>query len=130
MIDYGIITICFPDGPLTDDQRLSIVNMSVENQLVTSDRSHYVDILHDCKEFSKFAPIKITWVLLTYKYTMNVLKQETCGKHNEFSPGLGACCIFKETSPTDEGSVRNTEGSQGSGCIQTQRDSKDVSGQD
>ncbi len=44
MIDYGTIVVFFHRN-LCDEQKIVIVNQSVENQLLTHNRSHYNNIL-------------------------------------------------------------------------------------
>jgi hypothetical protein len=65
MIDYGIIRVTLHPG-LTFDQKSTIIKQSVENQLVTSDRSHYIAILNDCLEMSRVIdtyPFSIKWFI-------------------------------------------------------------------
>lgn len=71
-MDYGTIRIVlYPN--LTRDQRLTIVNTSVQNQLFAVTREHYNEILYQCQELSKFVsdtPITINWNYIQYKYKL------------------------------------------------------------
>jgi hypothetical protein len=71
MIDYGTIRVTLHPG-LTFDQKATIIKQTVENQLVTSDRSHYINILHDCTEMTRVigdATFSIKWVIYgKYQY--------------------------------------------------------------
>ena len=51
MEDYGTINVSFHPG-LTYDQKATIVKQSVCNQLLTTNRKHYIEILDDCTEMS------------------------------------------------------------------------------
>lgn len=75
-MDYGTIRVHLLPG-LTWDQKATIVQLSVENQLVTSNRSHYIQILHNCIEMLKNIedePFSIKWCINgKYKYVYEVL---------------------------------------------------------
>ena len=74
MIDYGTIVVFFQKG-LTYDQRASIVHVNVENQLLTSDRKHFIEIMNQCLEISKIVendPFTITWNFREYRYKFSV----------------------------------------------------------
>lgn len=73
--DYGTIVVFLQEG-LSYDQRISIIKTNVENQLLTHNRSHYIEILNQCIEISKLAetsaPFSINWNLSEYKYTFRI----------------------------------------------------------
>lgn len=75
MIDYGTISVRLLPG-LTWDQKVTIVKMCVENQLITIDRSHYIEILHHCIEMMKVMrgePFSIRWSIDgKYQYVYDV----------------------------------------------------------
>lgn len=74
MIDYGTIYVFLQNG-LTYDQSYSIVKINLENQLLTSNRQHFNEILNQCTEILNFlplAPFTITWNLPHYKYTFKI----------------------------------------------------------
>lgn len=50
--DYGTIRVQLLPG-LTWDQKASIVRMSVDNQLVTNNRTHYNQILNKCLGYAQ-----------------------------------------------------------------------------
>jgi hypothetical protein len=50
-MDYGVIIITFHEH-VSDDQRDTIVNRCVENQLCTTEREHMINIRDLCKRFS------------------------------------------------------------------------------
>lgn len=50
-MDYGVIIISF-HANVSDDQRDTIVNRCVDNQLCTTERGHLIDIRDLCKRFS------------------------------------------------------------------------------
>lgn len=47
MNDYGEIYVRLHKG-LSFDQKMSMIRMAVENQLLTANRIHYIEILHHC----------------------------------------------------------------------------------
>ncbi len=68
-MDYGTILVFLHPG-LTDEQRYVTVKQSVENQLITSNRTHFNEILYNCAELSKIEPpLSVSWNLRDYKYT-------------------------------------------------------------
>ena len=72
--DYGTIIVFFQRG-LTYDQRASIVSVNVENQLLTSDRRHFIEIMNQCLEISKLVendPFTIAWNFREYRYKFSV----------------------------------------------------------
>lgn len=75
LLDYGTIRVQFLPG-LTWDQKVSILKMSVDNQLVTSNRSHYNNILNDCIEMVRVInqpPFSIKWSIFgKYQYVFEV----------------------------------------------------------
>jgi hypothetical protein len=74
MIDYGTIHVFMQRG-LTYDQAFSIVRINMDNQLLTSNRTHFNEILHQCTQVIKFmneAPFKITWNLVEYRYVFRI----------------------------------------------------------
>lgn len=72
-MDYGTISVTFHPG-LTDDQKISIIQMSLNNQLMTNDRMHYNEILNQCihmttSDVLKEYPFSIDWNIAgKYKY--------------------------------------------------------------
>lgn len=75
MCDYGTIHI-YVHPHLDIDQLVSIVKQSVENQLITDDRSHFIEIQHQCIEFSKLfyknVPFVIEFKMNKYTYTLKI----------------------------------------------------------
>lgn len=53
MIDYGTIVVRFHEN-LTYDQKATIVRQSIDNQLCTEDRMHYIEILGESINMCKF----------------------------------------------------------------------------
>jgi hypothetical protein len=69
-MDYGTIRIVLHPN-LSHDQRFTLVNTSVHNQLFTATREHYNEILYQCQELSKLVydtPVTISWNYIHYKY--------------------------------------------------------------
>lgn len=50
--DYGEIYVCLHKG-LTQDQKETMIKKIVENQLLAQNRTHYVEILHQCLVLSR-----------------------------------------------------------------------------
>ena len=75
MIDYGTFT-AYLHPCLSLDQKITIVKQSVENQLITTNRKHSIDILHQCIVMSKLfsVPMNIRIKMKEYSYTLE-LKQ-------------------------------------------------------
>lgn len=71
-MDYGTISIFMHHG-LSHDQRCSVVRQNVENQLVTSNRTHFNEILHNCTEISKLeVPVTVSWNVSAYRYILKI----------------------------------------------------------
>ena len=72
-MDYGAITVFLQTG-LTEDQTYVIVRKNVENQLITCDRKHYIDILDQCTRMALTvpAPFAVVWNLRDYTYKFSV----------------------------------------------------------
>lgn len=70
-MDYGTIRIVFHDN-LTYDQKATIVRQSIDNQLCTDDRMHYIEILGESINACKFIdkPIDIKYNNGVYQYTL------------------------------------------------------------
>ena len=75
MVDYGTFTV-YLHPLLSLDQKVTIVKQSVENQLVSSDRKHSMEIMHQCIEMSKIfdVPMNISIKMKEYSYNLE-LKQ-------------------------------------------------------
>ena len=75
MVDYGTFTV-YLHPLLSLDQKVTIVKQSVENQLVSSDRKHSIEITHQCIEMSKIfsVPMNISIKMNEYSYKLE-LKQ-------------------------------------------------------
>lgn len=75
MTDYGTFTV-YLHPFLSLDQKVTIVKQSVENQLVTKNRNHSIDIIHQCIEMSKIfsVPMNISIKMKEYEYKLE-LKQ-------------------------------------------------------
>ncbi len=74
IMDYGTITVFFQTG-LSMEQKTVITQMAVENQLLTSSRKHYNDILNQCVgllEIAENGPITVNWNLGEYRYTFKI----------------------------------------------------------
>lgn len=77
LLDYGTIRVQFLHG-LTWDQKASILKMSVENQLVTNNREHYIQILNECLSFAQILtgedyPFSMKWSIVgKYQYVFEV----------------------------------------------------------
>lgn len=67
--NYGTISVTIHQG-LSEDQLVSTVKMAVENQLLTSKREHYNEILNQCIGITKLCvpPLKVRWDMREYKY--------------------------------------------------------------
>lgn len=74
-LDYGTIRVRLHPG-LSWDQKATIVKMSVDNQLVTDDRRHYIQILSHCTDMLKVIvdePFSIKWSIDgKYRYVYEV----------------------------------------------------------
>ncbi len=70
MLCYGTVKVTLHPN-LTDDQRCSIVQMAVENQLIgVHNRQHYNEIMNQCVEISKLGfPVTVNWKVREYSYT-------------------------------------------------------------
>ena len=72
--DYGTIRIQLLPN-LTDDQKYTIIKQHVENQVFAHNRTHYNQILDQCKCMVLENPdldIEINWNFREYMYTMSV----------------------------------------------------------
>jgi hypothetical protein len=67
--NYGTISVTIHPG-LSEDQLASTVKMAVENQLHTSKREHYNEILNQCITLAQTCvpPMKVRWDMREYKY--------------------------------------------------------------
>lgn len=73
MIDYGTFVVYLHPG-LSLDQKVTIVKHAVENQLVTNERSHSIEIMHQCIEMSKIfdVPMNINIKMKEYSYKLEL----------------------------------------------------------
>lgn len=74
MRDYGTIEITLHPN-LSKDQRVTMVSLSVQNQLITTNRLHYFEILSQCVDFSnhfKDEPISINFTTNEYTYSLTI----------------------------------------------------------
>lgn len=73
--DYGTIVV-FLQEHLTDEQTFVIVKNNVENQLMSKNRNHFNEILHQCTQMVKLVqgnnPFTVHWNMIEYKYTFKV----------------------------------------------------------
>jgi hypothetical protein len=71
--NYGTICVTVHPG-LSEDQLASTVKMAVENQLLTSKREHYNEILNQCIGIAKLCipPLKVNWDMREYKYNYHL----------------------------------------------------------
>lgn len=72
-MDYGTIRVTIHTG-LSEDQLVSTVKMAVENQLLTSCREHYNEILNQCIGITKSCvpPLEVNWNMKEYKYSYHL----------------------------------------------------------
>lgn len=73
-VNYGTFRVHFHPH-LSFDQRVTIVKQSVDNQLVTNKREHYIDIMHQCIEMSKIfsVPMNIHIKMKEYEYKIELM---------------------------------------------------------
>jgi hypothetical protein len=80
--DYGTIVV-FLQPNLADEQTFVIVKNNVENQLMSKNRNHFNEILHQCTEMVKLVhgnnPFTVHWNMIEYKYTFKVEFVEVTG---------------------------------------------------
>jgi V8-like Glu-specific endopeptidase len=74
--DYGTIRVLL--HPCLDyDQRVTIVKQSVENQLITEKREHFIEILHQCTKLSeRIGNLTINVQTYEYRYTLILYSYE------------------------------------------------------
>lgn len=60
-MDYGEIRVCIHHG-LTIDQKLTMIKYAMENQLFSSNRRHYIEILNHCYAISKILDDGVSFV--------------------------------------------------------------------
>ena len=75
MSDYGTFVV-YLHPFLSRDQKVTIVKQSVENQLVTSNKKHSIDIMHQCIVLSEIFSVdmNISVKMKEYEYKLE-LKQ-------------------------------------------------------
>jgi hypothetical protein len=74
MRHYGTIQIILHPN-LSKDQRLTIVSQNVQNQLITTNRLHYFQILNQCIEISSYfreEPISVNFMMNEYEYSLAI----------------------------------------------------------
>lgn len=74
-IDYGEIRVQIHKG-LTLDQKVTIIKNAVENQLITDNRSHYIEILDKCISVSNVLDSSFEILFINqykFKFKMDVL---------------------------------------------------------
>lgn len=76
MTNYGTFKVHHLLPHLSLDQRVTIVKRSVENQLVTDNREHRIEIMHQCIEMSKIfssVPMNIHIKMKAYEYKLELM---------------------------------------------------------
>jgi hypothetical protein len=74
MRHYGTIQITLHPN-LSLDQRVTIVSQNVQNQLITTNRIHYFQILNQCIEISRYfreEPISVNFMMNEYEYSLAI----------------------------------------------------------
>lgn len=67
-MDYGVIQVRFHRG-LSLDQKVTMVNLAVENQLLVKNRTHYIDILDKCVSISKIIDDSFEFLFSNFEYS-------------------------------------------------------------
>lgn len=73
-MDYGIIHVRFHRG-LSLDQKVTIVKLAVENQLLVTNRTHYIDILDKCISIAKIMDDPFEFSFNNYKYIFKFIME-------------------------------------------------------